>query len=417
MRTRLNNQSRSYLCWMLRTFSLLIVLGLLLMSSIKPVMAQDAVSDLLGRINALRTSLGLAGYSLNGALGAAAQSQAQWMVDTGMISHTRPDGSTPSTRAAAAGYPSRWVSENIYGGTLATPNDAWNFWINSPIHYRGLTNPNYQEIGIGAAQSSWGQAYVLVFGNPGDSWSSGGTTGGGTNNDSSGESAAPPVFIVGYDEVGNLMHEIQPSDTIGDIALLYGYTWNDIPYLLQINHLTELDIRLLQVGSIFLVPPHAGTYTPSPLPPGVTLTYTPEPPTLTPTDITPSATLDFNQSVLTALAMTQTSAVTPTSTPVSTDAIPARAVTSADIPASLLNVQPSTPLVTLSPETPTTEPTQTAVTVAQVNSTTNSTTNTLPEVIVVRENQTSPVLIVAMVLQTLVVMAAAVVFVRQMRQR
>jgi uncharacterized protein YkwD len=53
--------------------------------------AQDEAGDLLGRINGLRASLGRAGYSVNGALTAAAQSQAQWIVETGIVSHTRPD--------------------------------------------------------------------------------------------------------------------------------------------------------------------------------------------------------------------------------------------------------------------------------------------------------------------------------------
>ena len=129
--------------------------------------AQDAVGDLLGRINALRASVGVAPYSLNGALAAAAQSQAQWMADTGSVSHTRPDGSGPRTRALNAGYPSSDVSENIYGGSNAGVGDAWGFWVNSDIHYRGLVNNRYREIGIGIGRSSWGTTYVLVFGNPG----------------------------------------------------------------------------------------------------------------------------------------------------------------------------------------------------------------------------------------------------------
>lgn len=70
--------------------------------------------DLLGQINALRAERGLAPYTLDSALSAAAQNQANWMAQTGQVSHTQADGSTPRSRAAAAGYPSNWVSENIY---------------------------------------------------------------------------------------------------------------------------------------------------------------------------------------------------------------------------------------------------------------------------------------------------------------
>jgi len=111
------------------------LLFILALSSV--VGAQDAASDLLGRINGLRASLGLPAYTFNGTLAAAALNQAQYMANTGQISHTQSDGSTPSSRAAAAGYGGRWVSENIYAGSSARVADAWNFWLNSPIHYRG----------------------------------------------------------------------------------------------------------------------------------------------------------------------------------------------------------------------------------------------------------------------------------------
>ncbi len=69
------------------------VLIICLLLSASSLQAQDGAGDLLGRINGLRASLGLPAYRLNGALGAAAQSQAQWMADTGSISHVRSDGS------------------------------------------------------------------------------------------------------------------------------------------------------------------------------------------------------------------------------------------------------------------------------------------------------------------------------------
>ncbi|HEX2908441.1 MAG TPA: CAP domain-containing protein, partial [Phototrophicaceae bacterium] len=222
------------------------------------VQAQAEAGDLIGRINALRGSLGLPGYTLNGALAAAAQGQAQWMADTGTVSHTRPDGSTPRLRAAAAGYSTTEVSENIYAGTNAGVDDAWTFWINSAIHYAGLTNGRYKEVGIGVAHTAWGAAYVLVFGNP-----------GGPEyvppqvNTSGSGSGGQPSYVAGLDAQGNIMHEVQPGDTPGDIALIYGYTWGDIPRMLALNGLSEADIRELKVGSIFLVPPQAGTYTPT----------------------------------------------------------------------------------------------------------------------------------------------------------
>ncbi len=223
--------------------------------------AQDVAGDLLGRINNLRASLGLPGYRINGALSAAAQAHAQWMADNASITHNRPDGSGPRTRAINAGYGTTDVSENIYGGTNANVNSAWTFWINSSIHYRGLTNTRYQEVGIGAARSGWGATYVLVFGNPGGPPPFVPQAAAGASGSISGF-VEPPSYVIGVDPRGFIMHEIQPEDTLGDIALIYGYTWDDIPYMMEINELA--DNRSLQIGEVFLVPPYDGTFTPTP---------------------------------------------------------------------------------------------------------------------------------------------------------
>ncbi|RMG89101.1 MAG: hypothetical protein D6712_02345, partial [Chloroflexi bacterium] len=255
---------------------------------------QDVVSDLLGRINSLRASLGLPAYQLNSTLSVAARNQAQWMAETGSISHYRPDGTGPRDRALAAGYPTNWVSENIYMGSDATPNSAWQFWLNSSIHYAGLTSTYYSDIGIGSYSANGSHAFVLVFGNPSGSLparspSNTNTTSSSSNGngDTQAQPAAPPPsFVVGIDEWGNIKHQIQPGDTVGHIAILYGYGWDDIPMLLELNGITEDD--LLEIGEIFLIPPADGTYTPTPEPP--TATPSPRPPTATFTP-TPTMTL------------------------------------------------------------------------------------------------------------------------------
>lgn len=122
---------------------------------------------LLGQINNLRQSVGLPPYALNPTLTSAAQLHSQWMADTGMVSHEETNGSTPQSRAATLGYPGSLVSENIYGGGIAKATDAWNFWINSPIHYSGLIHELFNEIGIGIGVGAYGTYYTLVFGNGG----------------------------------------------------------------------------------------------------------------------------------------------------------------------------------------------------------------------------------------------------------
>ena len=233
----------------LRHRRLLLFIVLLLM--LPRAGAQDG--GLLARINSLRLSLQLPVYALHPALNAAAKSHADWMLASGSISHIQDDGSGPRSRAQNAGYPSSWISENIYMGADAAA--AWEFWVNSPIHYAGLTSPHYQHIGIGISSGGRRSAFVLVFGN----------SPGSSSANRAAPATAPPA--IGIDDVGNIMHRVQPEDTLGDIALLYGYGWDDIPAMLELNEMSEADIERLEIGSIFLVPPQDGTFTPSPAPP------------------------------------------------------------------------------------------------------------------------------------------------------
>ena len=240
-----------------RLVFLLLTTGLLIMT----LRAQGVQADLLARVNRLRQSMGLHAYTLHTALNAAAMNHATWLARTGISSHYQEDGSGPRARAPAAGYSSTWVSENYFFGLNANIDRAWNFWLNSPAHYAGLVSPYYNNIGIASASSDGRKAYVLVFGN-----SSGRLLGSGAASTAAGNAAggAAPSFVVGLDETGNIMHEVQTGDTIGDIALIYGYTWQDIPYMLEINGMSADDIRLLKPGSVFLVPPKDGTFTPTP---------------------------------------------------------------------------------------------------------------------------------------------------------
>lgn len=130
-----------------------------------PVQAQSGEQLwLLNQINNLRSQLGLHSYVWNPQLAAAAQQQSEYMAATGHISHQQSNGSMPSDRAASNGYTGSWVSENIYGGGMATASHAWNFWLNSSVHYAGMTHSRNNEIGIGVASGSSGQFYTLVFG-------------------------------------------------------------------------------------------------------------------------------------------------------------------------------------------------------------------------------------------------------------
>lgn len=238
---------------------LLTVLGLILCFAPRAE-GQSAEHLLLLRISSLRGNLGLSPYVWNSQLALAAANHAQWLAQTGASSHRQSDGSLAADRARRFGYPGERVHENYFLGSAGGIGAAWNFWLNSAPHYNNLTSSLLSEIGIGKASAGGKTAYVLVFGHnaargqapPDGSAASGAAASGGQ-----------PAYILGLDELGNIRHEIQPGHTIGDIALIYGYTWDDIPQMLAHNDMTWDDIRLLQPGSEFLVPPKAGTYTPT----------------------------------------------------------------------------------------------------------------------------------------------------------
>ena len=256
-----------------------------------PLDAQGAVGTLLAQVNDLRARNGLPAYTLDSALNAAARNHAGWMASNNRVAHQQSDGSNARTRARQAGFPSSWVGENIYMGPGASPATAWNWWLNSPVHYAGLVSPNYDRVGIGSATTAGRTAYVMVFGNSAGALSqaeSGAAAGSSSN-------VSQPPYVLGLDARGNIRHEVQPGHTIGDIALIYGYTWDDIPAMLELNDMTWDDIRWLQPGSEFLVPPQDGTYTPT-APPSATppATATPEAATASPT-IQPSLTLKASQ--------------------------------------------------------------------------------------------------------------------------
>jgi hypothetical protein len=152
-----------------RWIGIVVVVGLAVLMLVPPrVRAQDDTTWLLDQINSLRASLGLYPYALNAQLTAAATQHSQYMATTCDVSHTESNGSRPVDRARANGYVGDWISENIYGGSIAQPSDAWNFWIHSPIHYSGLVHQVVNEVGIGIAHGRCGNYYTLLFGHRGD---------------------------------------------------------------------------------------------------------------------------------------------------------------------------------------------------------------------------------------------------------
>ena len=223
--------------------------------------SQGNEAALFSLLNELRARNGVQRVTQNESLRAAAAEQARWMAQTGQIQHTH-DGSAPRGRAAAAGFGSPWVSEVIYMSPNTSHIPAWNFWLNSPNHYPWLIYPAYEQVGIASYSEGGRKAYVMVLGNLSGAVPP--PVSGEAPSASSDAAVEPnvPSGLVGQDEHGYILHRIQPGETLGDLALQYGYrTWDVVLTMEAIN---DIDRYSLAVGDIVRIPPYDGTWTPAP---------------------------------------------------------------------------------------------------------------------------------------------------------
>ena len=109
----------------------------------------------LNKVNELRSSKGLQPVTRYQELDAVAQNWSEQQAAANNMSH-RPD--------FTSAYPSGWTtgSENVAWRTAGGDTGAqiFNQWLNSPGHYKNMTDPNVNSIGIGFAQTSDGRWYA-----------------------------------------------------------------------------------------------------------------------------------------------------------------------------------------------------------------------------------------------------------------
>ena len=109
----------------------------------------------LNKVNELRSSLGLQPVTRYQELDTVAQDWSEQQAAANNMSH-RPDFTSV--------YPKGWTtgSENVAWRTAGGDTGALIFdqWLNSPGHYKNMTDPNVNSIGIGFAQTSDGRWYA-----------------------------------------------------------------------------------------------------------------------------------------------------------------------------------------------------------------------------------------------------------------
>ncbi len=218
-----------------------LLIGLLLFSGSK-LSGQAAAAqagpatEIFQLINNFRASQGLPPFQYNNALAAAAQGHANCMAQNIIYSHTGAGGSTPLSRATAAGY-SGYVVENIVGGWHMSPRQGLIWWQNSPVHYNTLVTSSYPQAGIGYAGNGTENMYVLLVGRPPGPYEN--TRPPGANAASAAPLIITPIELAEPREDGSIVHVIQQGQAMWTIAAYYDV---DLAYLYLINGLTEDDV-------------------------------------------------------------------------------------------------------------------------------------------------------------------------------
>ena len=107
--------------------------------------------------NAERAKAGCAALKVDSRLTTAARTHSADMVRYNYFSHTGHDGSSFTTRASRAGYPSA-IGENIAWG-YRTPETLMTAWMNSSGHKANILNCKAKAIGVGLARKADGTPY------------------------------------------------------------------------------------------------------------------------------------------------------------------------------------------------------------------------------------------------------------------
>ncbi|MCZ2127163.1 MAG: CAP domain-containing protein [Anaerolineales bacterium] len=248
-----------------RFFSALIFLTFSLASSIqadaRPTL--DA-QELLTNLNALRAANNLTSYSLDATLTKVAQAHADYIAETGILTHYDRNGIRPYQRAMAAGYTAASaasLTEALFAGFNVSTDDILAAWQADDSAAPALLSPDYEDVGIGISAADGKTYYVLI-----------------AASQTNAAVSATPTFVESVPTVGTgtsvpntplasgeIYHLVRKDEGLWSVAILYGTTIEELKLL---NNLYSDDIY---EGQRLLV---RAAYTPTP-------TQTPLPATAT----------------------------------------------------------------------------------------------------------------------------------------
>lgn len=121
-------------------------------------------TEVVDLTNGERARAGLRPLASDPALTTAAQAYSADMAARAFYSHTSPEGSRPSDRAAAAGFRMRAIGENIACGQRS-PAEVVEGWMNSPGHRANILKRDFTHLGVGfAGGGPAGTYWTQLFG-------------------------------------------------------------------------------------------------------------------------------------------------------------------------------------------------------------------------------------------------------------
>lgn len=216
-------------------------IGVALHTPDKALAQGDSGSTVVSAVNAYRVAHGLAPLQTNASLMAAAQNHASWMAANYVYAHNETNGSTPQSRANAAGYTGH-VLENFFLGASASAQDAVNWWDTSPVHKAGMLATPHTEVGAGFATNDDVRIFVLLVGNPVPPTPVPQAASGGGAAAEEEEPAGPPMIMIYKSEPredGSTVHDVQEGQTLWDISAVYGV---GLDQLSALNYLEPGDV-------------------------------------------------------------------------------------------------------------------------------------------------------------------------------
>ncbi len=195
--------------------------------------------ELIQALNQFRAQHGLSALQADPSLMAAAQRHASWMIVTQHFGHTGEGGSTPQSRATAAGYAGT-VFENYEAGTALTAQGAVYWWQQDSIHLNTMLLPTHVHVGVGFGSDGEQNVFVLMVGKP----SKPAPTARSTTAPRSVAPTDPPVLLIPIvvntpGDDGSVTHVVQQGQTAWAIAARYGI---DLADLLALNNLKSGDL-------------------------------------------------------------------------------------------------------------------------------------------------------------------------------